>query len=80
VKNELIIKRSSGFRIKISTRLHVAEFRPFDNGEYFYYSSHVEVCDVGKRKFRPLIHGSESPSSEELKLAKLQLWKMLEPD
>ena len=73
------IKRSNGLQIKIKTLLHVDNFRPLDNGEYYYYSPHIEVRDKGKRKWRPVMDITENPTEEEILSAKLSLWESIKP-
>ena len=76
---EIVKRRPSGFRIKIKTKLIVEYLRPFEDGSWFRYTHDVEVCDIGKRKFRSPMNKAEKPTSEELHKERYRLWKLLLP-
>lgn len=73
------ITRSDGLQIKIKTLLHLDNFRPLESGEYYYYSSYIEVRDKGRRKWRHVMDDGECPTSEELLAAKMALWESIRP-
>lgn len=74
MKHSKIFKSPSGFKKKVEVRLFVDSFR-----EEFGYSVHVEVCDIGKRKFRPPVDASEQPSKGQISQVQHELWCKVAP-
>ena len=74
MKHSKIFKSRSGFRKKVEVDLWVDSFR----GE-FGYGVHVEVCDIGKRKFRPPADASEQASRGQIDQVQHELWCKVAP-
>lgn len=80
IKHEKIVRRENGLRLKIEVFLIVDEWgRLIGDNKIFEYSSCVQACDKGKRKFRQPLD-SERPSREEIHSAKLELWQLIKPE
>jgi len=71
---EKVYKRDNGLKVKITTNLSIDFMR-----DGFRYSSHVEVCEKTKRKYRSPMTKDECATSEEINNAQNALWLELKP-
>ncbi len=74
MRHSKTFKSPSGFKKKVEVNLWVDRF-----SDEFLYSVHVEVCDIGKRKFRPPMDSSEQPSKDQISQVKHELWLKVAP-
>jgi len=73
MKMEKIIKRPSGFKIRLTITFYDMYI---GNCEYGVYT---DVCDKKIRTFRAPIDDSERATVDEIHSAKLELWESMKP-
>lgn len=72
MKNEKIIKRRDGSRVKIVSNIYTDS-----NRVWFRWESYSYYCAPGKRTFKTVTPSAATP--EEMFEAEIELWNLIKP-